>query len=191
MSKTKLPLQTAEALAQKIKESLSPGCKRIEIAGSIRRKKAQVGDIEIVAIPEMIPAPCAQLSLMGDEPEVVSKLDQVIEALLEEKPHFTRGSKNGPHNKNFVITSPEGGSIQLDLFITTPEQWGYIFALRTGSKEFNQRWINSQTKGSLLPAGYSFSGGWLWQNGQRIETPEETDIFNLIGGWIEPERRAA
>ncbi len=39
-------------IAEKVKAQLAPHCERIEIAGSIRRKKPDVGDIEIVAIPK-------------------------------------------------------------------------------------------------------------------------------------------
>ena len=35
-------------IAEKTKAQLAPYCERIEIAGSIRRKKPDVGDIEIV-----------------------------------------------------------------------------------------------------------------------------------------------
>ena len=39
-------------IAEKVKAELAPHCERIEIAGSLRRKKEFVGDIEIVAIPK-------------------------------------------------------------------------------------------------------------------------------------------
>lgn len=43
---------TALVIAEKIKAQLAPHCDRIEIAGSIRRKKPEVKDIEIVVIPK-------------------------------------------------------------------------------------------------------------------------------------------
>ncbi len=42
----------ALAIAAKIRTELEPFCDRIEIAGSIRRKKPNVKDVEIVAIPK-------------------------------------------------------------------------------------------------------------------------------------------
>lgn len=42
----------AYEIAIRVKELLTPHCERIEIAGSIRRKKPEVKDIEIVAIPK-------------------------------------------------------------------------------------------------------------------------------------------
>ena len=45
-------LQQAQQIAERIKSELAPHCDRIEIAGSIRRKKPEVKDIEIVCIPK-------------------------------------------------------------------------------------------------------------------------------------------
>src|SRR3989344_1789872 len=42
----------AYAIATAIVEQLRPHCIRIEIAGSLRRKKSEVKDIDIVAIPK-------------------------------------------------------------------------------------------------------------------------------------------
>ena len=42
----------AKEIADSVLQKLKPHCERIEIAGSIRRKKANPNDIEIVAIPK-------------------------------------------------------------------------------------------------------------------------------------------
>ncbi len=44
--------EQALEIAERTKALLAPHCERIEIAGSIRRKKPHVKDIEIVAIPK-------------------------------------------------------------------------------------------------------------------------------------------
>lgn len=51
--KTKIPLATAKEVAGQLVEQLTDACKRIEVAGSIRRCRLEIGDIEIVAIPTM------------------------------------------------------------------------------------------------------------------------------------------
>lgn len=183
--KTKLNLSQAIPLAEKIKEALSPACERIEIAGSVRRRKATVGDIEIVAIPTFIPDMAAQLSLFGGPPKLVSALDMLLERLARVKPNFTRGDKNGDCHKNFLAEiSEDGTQVGIDLFICTPENWGYIFALRSGPDDFNRAWVTQQRKGGLLPNRYSFSGGRLHKDGKPSPTPEESDVFDLIGGLI-------
>jgi hypothetical protein len=52
---------SALALAEQCRAALAPSCHRIEIAGSIRRGKPQVEDIELVALPKLVPA-----DLFGD-----------------------------------------------------------------------------------------------------------------------------
>jgi len=47
-----MELEKAKAIAEELKELLAPACERIRIAGSIRRRKPDVGDIEILAIPK-------------------------------------------------------------------------------------------------------------------------------------------
>ena len=46
-----MELTKASEIVKKIEVELKPFCDRIQIAGSIRRQKANVKDIEIVAIP--------------------------------------------------------------------------------------------------------------------------------------------
>jgi DNA polymerase (family 10) len=191
--KTKLALARAIPLAEKIKAAISPACERIEIAGSIRRRKATVGDIEIVAIPKLCPDLEAQLSLFGEPPKMVSALDLLLNNLVREKDNFRRGEKDGVLYKNFLVQFDDDGSeIGLDLFLTTPDQWGYILALRTGPGDFNKAWVTQKSKGGILPDEYHFEGGWLiGPDGIRIPTPEETDIFCLLGDGqvIAPENR--
>lgn len=191
--KIKLPLSKAAPLAEKIMGALEPDCERIEIAGSIRRQRPTVGDIEIVAVPQIIPDLAAQLSLLGDPPKLVSALDMLLENMLEEKENFSRGDKNGELYKSFLVEiDSDGSKVGLDLFLTTKKQWGYILALRTGPGSFNKAWVTQKGKGGLLPDGYRFAGGWLHgPDGERIETPEEYDIFALIGDgrYLPPESR--
>ena len=49
--KRKMGLKGAEALANRMIQVLKPVCQRIEVAGSIRRRKETIGDVEIVCIP--------------------------------------------------------------------------------------------------------------------------------------------
>ncbi len=186
--KTKLSLARALPLADKIKEALSPACEYIEEAGSVRRRKDPVGDIEMVAISKLCPDLEAQLSLFDDPPKMVSALDLLIDKLVSEKNHLKGGNRNGDLHKNFLVRfNDDGSEIGLDLFITTPEQWGYIFALRTGPSEFNRAWVTQQSKGGLLPDEYRFEGGWLiGPDGERIPTPNEKDFFDLIIGGMIP-----
>jgi DNA polymerase/3'-5' exonuclease PolX len=166
-------MQHAEALivAEEALNALHPHCEKILIAGSIRRLKPDVGDIEIVAIPKHVPA-----GLFGDETEV----DPAFCAVVNQWPKII-GLPTGKHTKRLLP-----GDIKLDLFIATPENWGWILCVRTGSTGFNQH--------VMLPAlkarGYRADEGSIWRDGQVVPTPEETDLWRLSGlPWIEPWAR--
>ncbi|NIN36317.1 MAG: hypothetical protein GTO60_14990, partial [Gammaproteobacteria bacterium] len=47
----KQPLEIARGIAEQLVSAFAEHCERIEIAGSIRRLRPDIGDIEIVAIP--------------------------------------------------------------------------------------------------------------------------------------------
>src|SRR5690348_18038472 len=53
MSKQRYPACEAWQVARPLAFALERVCERVEIAGSLRRKKAEVGDIEILFIPKI------------------------------------------------------------------------------------------------------------------------------------------
>lgn len=153
-----MKLKDANLIAEKYLAILKPFCKRIEIAGSIRREKPEVKDIELVAIPS----------------DISGFVEQV---------RRWRKIKGEPSGKYTQRILPEG--IRLDLFMATERNWGNIFLIRTGSKEFN---IAIMTK--LKEKGLKQENGYLWKLGQIIECREEKDLFNLIGlPKVEPKER--
>ena len=76
--------------------------------------------------------------------------------------------------------------IKLDLFFADEKNWGYIFAMRTGSDNFShntlaKRWVQ---------CGYKGKDGYLTKYGEIVEIKEEKDLFKLIGiPFVEPEYR--
>ena len=48
-----IPLKEAQNIAVEICYQLEPFCEKINIAGSVRRKKQEVKDIEIVCVPKL------------------------------------------------------------------------------------------------------------------------------------------
>lgn len=172
--KAKLPLKDAEALALLMIERLKPYCERIEIAGSIRRRKPEIGDIELLAEPQPV------IDMFGN-PTSDHELN------FSDWSEFGRIVKNGPKYKQIELH--EG--INLDLFIVTPPaEWGVLFLIRTGSAEFSHRFVTSKQQGGLLPSYLKVKDGAVWSNNHIIPTPEESDVFHLAGvPFIEPERR--
>lgn len=152
-------------IAERVKAELEPHCERIEIAGSIRRKKPEVKDIEIVAIPK----PYETGLFASGIATVVNQWAKV------------KGELPCKYTQRVL---PEG--IKLDLFFAEPENWGLILAIRTGSAEFSHqvlavRWVQ---------LGYKSVDGHLTANGRRVPIREEADLFSRLRmDWIEPEKR--
>lgn len=177
--KTKIPYEKALEIATRIKNLLAPACERIEVAGSIRRKRPTVGDIEIVCIA------ATQPDLFGDSGQ--SLLEPALEKFVADGV-LLKGDKNGARYKEFYIPGENG--LKLDLFITTHDQWGLIFTLRTGGEEFSKKFVTKKRYGGFMPSNWRVHEGWIWDGAQKIATPEERDLFKLIGlDWIEPEQR--
>jgi DNA polymerase/3'-5' exonuclease PolX len=173
----KRPLAQMQAIAAGLVERLRPACRRIEIAGSIRRQKPEIGDIEIVAIPKYM------TDLFG-EPTAFSELDE----LMVDWPVVFK--KNGQKYKQFVFTGKGGDIYTVDLFLPSVETWGCVYMIRTGSADFSRRMVTKQSMGGLMPNDLSVSDGRVWRNGATLDTPEEADVFKLWGmGFVEPKDR--
>lgn len=160
-----MKLAQARAIAERCLCELEPHCERIAIAGSIRRGKPEPKDIEIVAIPKPYDTGLFESGIAT----VVNQWEKV------------KGELPCKYTQRVL---PEG--IKLDLFFATPENWGLIFAIRTGSAEFSHKRLASRWSAM----GYKSEGGVLMRDGESICVREEKDLFDLLGmAWIEPKDR--
>jgi DNA polymerase/3'-5' exonuclease PolX len=161
-------LKEAESIANDILNQIKPFCERCEIAGSIRRKKEMVKDIEIVAIPKPY-----QHGLFEDG------IASVVNKWQKEKGELEYGKC-----KYTQRILPEG--IKLDLFFAEQGNWGLIFAIRTGSADYSYKVLATGWKN----LGYTSEGGYLTQNGKVYDVPEEVDLFRRLNiPFTEPEKR--
>jgi len=171
----RLPLAEAQRLSALITHILRPVCDRVEVAGSIRRKSVDCGDVELVAIPKV------RYNLLG---EPFWSAGEIEDALYQAGYRFT---KNGEHFKQFDL-----GPCMCDLFITTPEKFGAIYLIRTGPFEFSARIVTSKAHGGHMPSYLKEKDGRIVhrETGQVYDTPEEEDYFRVIGlKFIPPEKR--
>lgn len=190
----RVPLAEAEEHAARLVALLSPACTRIEVAGSIRRRKALVKDIELVAIGRQVPS---SRNLWGEVVAERNALDLLRDELLASGELMKRLGKGGHTSWGYGATyawyMPDGVDVPvaLDVFGTTAEQFGLTLMIRTGPAEWNQRWVTRRTEGgAVLPAGMRVEGGWLWDGDRRLTTREESDVFNAINlPWVAPEDR--
>ena len=177
-TKTKTPLADAQRIANRFVRLFGPACDRIEIAGSVRRRKESVGDIEIVCIPE------SQVDLWGYPATFL--FEPFIDRLVQDDV-IVRGDKNGAKYKTLYLI---GDDIKIDLFITAPEQWGANFTIRTGPKEFSRKIVTPRQHGGLMPSHLKFKELRWWDGADPLDTPEERDVFAALGiEWREPWER--
>jgi DNA polymerase/3'-5' exonuclease PolX len=181
MSSGKMDLGIAAPLADRIVQHVSSAMERVSVAGSIRRQKSVVGDIEVVGIP-------------GDRERLISLLRDIG---MHIKPGVPGEVPWEPKvdAKYMRVRLNEG--INLDLFLATPDNWGCLYMMRTGSgagpdgNAFNGfvpgvfgRWKKVSGGGRMV--------GCLptTPDGVSLPVAEEQDLFDLVGmDFVPPEER--
>lgn len=157
--------EEALRIAQDVKKKLEPHCVCIEIAGSIRRKKETIGDIEIVALPKPYDTGLFQSGIA----KVVNQWKKV------------KGELPCKYTQRILP-----GGQKLDLFFSEKDNWGLIYAIRTGSSTYSHKvlargWVKN---------GYKSKDGYLYRNGKKISTYSEKDVFSIAKvPYVEPEER--
>ena len=173
--KSKMTLEHAMSMAKQFADEIEPYILRCEIAGSIRRRKSVVGDLELVVIAKPIH------DLFGT-PASESELDMWATA----QQNYAL-AKNGKRYKQFIAAD----GVAIDVFIATPANYGYILMLRTGGKEFSRQMVTPTYQGGLLPPGVTVNGGSVFVGGQPVEVPDEDELFRIWGmNPIAPKSRS-
>ena len=170
-----MQLEKARAIAEELKELLTPACERVTIAGSIRRWKPSPNDIELLCIPKYV--------------EGVDLLDQKLKWLigthvLEYRPNKKGSIVYGPKNK--LLRHVDSG-IGIDIFSTTEECWPVALVVRTGGKTTNKRIATA-----ALRKGYQFHayGRGFTTPGGEIVCHSEREVFETVGlPYQAPEER--
>lgn len=128
-----MELRKALHIAGQVVDALAPHCDIINIAGSCRREKPEVKDIEVVALPKMVSTP----DLFG-ESDVMAR-PRAFKDIVLSLGKVIKGNPYGRYIQTEMITSE--GKINLDLFLPEPEDYYRQFAIRTGSAEWTARFI--------------------------------------------------
>lgn len=174
-----IPFALARDAATRLCSLICQTCDRIEIAGSIRRKKAFVHDIDIVAIPRFVQRP--PTTLFG-EPEKASELEaRLREMETEGLIKFNRG---GERVQRFEVRDL---GIPVDLYVASEETWATLLLIRTGSREHN---IYLCTLAQRLGMQLKADGSGLLRGGQLVVNKSEEAIFKALNlQFVQPEAR--
>jgi DNA polymerase (family X) len=150
--------------AQELLKALekTPGLKRLDVAGSLRRRKETIGDLDILAI-------CGKGCQVMDR---FTEYEEVAEVL-------SKGE-----TKSSVRLQ---GGLQVDLRALEQESYGAALHYFTGSKAHN---VAIRERAKDLGLKISEYGVFRAQNEKRLAGSREEDIFKAVGlPWIPPELR--
>ena len=154
-----MKLRDAEKLADQIVQQIRPHCERVEVAGSIRRKKSEVRDIDIVLIPK---------------PLLLHRIIATLQRSMDAK-----ALKHGERVAQLTIRG-----VNVDLYSATEQTWGALLLIRTGSAEHNIKLSKR-----ALSMGMKLSHKGLIQNGKIIASTEKEIFEVLDLDYVPAEER--
>ena len=156
-------LGTAWPIAQRWLDFLRslPEVQRAEAAGSLRRWRSTIGDLDLVAA--------------SNQPAVV------MEAFIHH-PDVLRVAGQG-ENKSSVELS---NGLKIQLWIQPPERFGTLWAYATGSKDHNVRMRELAIRQGLSLSEQALLDG---ESREKLYASEE-EVYAVLGlPWIPPELR--
>ncbi|MGW4893557.1 DNA polymerase/3'-5' exonuclease PolX [Kitasatospora sp. NPDC004240] len=157
-------LDAATELAEQLVAALSavPGCTRCAYAGSLRRMRETVGDIDVLATAE------------DSEPLMTA---------FTELPHVAEVIARGP-TKTSVRTTK---GVQVDLRVVPEEDWGAALLYFTGSEAHTIK-----LRAMAVRAGLKLSEYGLFDadSGVEVVSSSEEEVYEALGlPWIAPPLR--
>lgn len=157
-------LSTATEAAEEIVAALSgiKGCENCAPAGSLRRVKETVGDLDVL---------------------VAARRSEPFMDALTELPSTAEVIAHG--RKKTSVRTVQG--VQVDLRVVPPESWGAALQYFTGSKAHN---IRTRTIAVRLGLKLSEYGLFEVEGGRRVASRSEDEVYARLGlPWIPPTLR--
>ncbi len=158
----RFPLRRILPEAERLKNIIAdfPEIRRVEVAGSIRRRKETVGDIDILAVSK--------------HPEKVMKRFVKLPVVA-----YVYGS--GPTKTNVRLSS----GIDADLRVVPASSWGAALNYFTGSKAHNVA-----LRAIAVKRGWKLNEYGLFKGKKQIAGKTEKDLYEALGlSYVEPEMR--
>jgi|GEM_PF-1455643 len=171
-------IQDARPAAIDIVRRLEPYCEpgRILVCGSYRRQTATVHDLDIVLIPKFMLATQVTAICCGTQKPLTMGGGKISGGDIIKHFDYHDSEKKTPH-----------WTIPIDIYFATPENWGTLVLIRTGSKENNRRLCSRAIElGLKLHA----DGGGLTDAEGVVIADDEVSIYQKLGlEYQEPQYR--
>lgn len=160
-------LKDAEKTGNEILDAIIkiPGVKKAELAGSLRRKKETIGDIDIVILAD----PAARKKIVGR----IIALPQVGKVLAK-----------GTSKASIVL---KNGNVQVDIRLVHDDEYGAALLYFTGSKEHNIK-----LRAIAKERGFKINEYGIFDNvsGKKVAGSTEEEIYHFLRlKYIPPEQR--
>jgi DNA polymerase (family 10) len=160
----RLPLGQVLPVAREIEEALRalPEVKAVSVAGSLRRMRETIGDIDLLA---------------------TARRPEKVMAVFTTLPQVSRVLARGPTKSSVVL---EVG-VQADLRVVDPKSFGAALQYFTGSKEHNVKLREKAVRRGLKINEY---GVFRVKGERRVAGTTEEEIYAALDlPWIPPEIR--
>jgi len=200
---TPYALDVAEPIALELVAQLVDVCERIDVAGSIRRRRATVRDIDLVAVPKMM----TMLDMFGEMTStgidlLGMRLDELCGQQIIKQ---WRGKDNrtcwGPRLKRGAY---RGVDVQIQSY--GADSLGLALLIRTGPAAYAHAFVTPRSqmailrdrdgkkvgeRPGMLPPGFTIEQGFrLHRAGGFVPTPEERDVYDALElDYIPPTAR--
>lgn len=166
-TKKRMPLSVAQSIGKELLTQITPlkGVKKALLAGSLRRKKDTVGDIDIV--------------LSAEQKNRKRIMNNIIRLPIVKKVLAAGETK--------VSLLLEKEEVQVDIRMVNEDSFGAALFYFTGSKEYN---IQFRTLAHQRNWKMNEYGVFDEHTGKKLAGKTEEEIFNLFQiPWLEPEKR--
>jgi DNA polymerase (family X) len=165
MSQDRVLLNVALEVATEIVVALAPLAERVEHAGSLRRMRETIGDVDVLATAEGD----------GDATRLMAAFAERGEIVV-----------SGPAKTSIrVAAGPSGGPLQVDLRVVRPDAYGAAMQYFTGSKAHNVA-----VRQIAVRAGLKLSEYGLFSGEELIASRTEQDVYAALGlQWVPPPLR--
>ena len=154
------------AVANQLRAALAEmkGVTRVEAAGSLRRGRETIGDLDLLCIA-------------ADGETIIRQFTELPGVMQVLGAGGTKGS--------VLVSTPRGRTVQVDLRVVPAESFGAAWQYFTGSKEHNVRLRELAVK-----RGWSLNEYGLTEGKKVIASRTEEDIYAALDlPWIPPELR--
>lgn len=155
-------LPRAQALLDQLCAEAGPAIVKASIAGSLRRRRATIGNVDLV--------------VAGENPATIlatfRSLDAVAEVLRSDETKMSVRLHSGE---------------QADLRVVPPARWGTALQYFTGSQLHNIQLRQLANRQGLGLSEYGLKRG---ENGEELLIDTEEQVYEMLGlDWIPPEMR--